>query len=422
MKTSPGFEAPWRRSPVRKLALIVALAALFRFGSATSAEAPDGRGSARPAAERFHEVGAAARWAEIDDRVEQSNAPPLVGPARWQAMSQTRTHDIEACVTHHDFARTVNDLFADTGVSHFHYYTERDWSYWHLLSVFFSDEPGVQVEHIGIVPERIAGRWFVGGILEGSPAESTRLRVGDELLSVDGEPYRPIASFRGRAGQQIHLTVRRRPRLSLEVAIVPVKESLHVAVQRAVRRSLRVIEHGRWKLAYLHGWTLLGAGEEYERLTAMQDQVDGLLLDYRDGFGGRWDMATRFLLGTDDDGDGQHRDPQWRKPVVVLIGDGTRSAKEIVVSAAQASGRALLVGEPSPGDVTSVGAVLRVGGDGLLMLPGHRFELEDHPTQPDVAVSRDLRYCAGADPQLKRALEVLVEGIVRKPQRVGGSN
>jgi C-terminal processing protease CtpA/Prc len=185
------------------------------------------------------------------------------------------------------------------------------------------------------------------------------------------------------------------------MVVVPVKESLHEAVQRAILRSIRVIEYEGLEFAHLHAWSLLGQGEEYRRLLEMQDEVDGLLLDFRDGFGGMTIPAMRFLFGADDGRDG------WFKPTVVLIADGTRSAKEIVVDAAKRQHRALLVGTPTPGHVTSVGGLQRIGSNGLLMVPGYRFELEGHPTEPDYAVERDIRYCAGTDPQLKRALQIL---------------
>ena len=100
---------------------------------------------------------------------------------------------------------------------------------------------------------------------------------------------------------------------------------------------------------------------------------------------------------------------------MILIADGTRSAKEIVVDAVQRAERAPLVGEPTPGAVTSVGAVRRVGKDGLLELPGQTFSLEGNPTLPDYPVKRDLPYCAGADPQMRKAKQVLTK-LIRKAQ------
>lgn len=366
--------------------------------------------------ERFEHVGAKARLEQIVQAVEESNVPHLVGLARWRSQLAARRAAIEQASTHEQFARTVDRLLKSTGVSHFGYYADQDWVYWFLRGTFWSDNPDVCVDHVGLYPERIDGRWFIRGVLEGSPAGSTMIRVGDEVLSVDGVPYSPIASFRGKTGRPTSMRLRRKPGLIYNLIVTPVNGPLSRTVQTAIRESIRVIEHDGFNMAYMHGWTLLGRGTEYRQLAEIQDDVDGLLLDYRDGYGGRWHAAERFLLGRDHGPRELRGHAQWTKPVVILIDDGTRSAKEIVVDAVREARRAPLVGAPTPGSVTSVGAVRLIGPDGLLMLPGHRFSLEGNPTEPDYLVRRDIRYCAGSDPQLRKAKRVLAL-LIRESHR-----
>lgn len=356
---------------------------------------------------------AEARLAKVVNLVERSNAPYLIGEKRWRRLLAEHRDAIEQATTHGRFAGEVNKLLKSTGVSHFKYYTDHDWTYWHVRGAFWQGEPDVETCHVGIFPERIEGRWFVRGVLEGSNAASAAIRVGDELLSVDGLPFDPIVSFQDKAGRPTHLRVRRKPGLICNTMITPVRESLYEAMQDAIRRSIRVIEHDGLRMGYMHAWTLLGPGTEYGRLAELQDQVDGLLLDYRDGFGGTWHAAERFLLGHGGRAGSRKARSHWTKPVVILIADGTRSAKEIVVDAVQTAGRAPLVGTPTPGAVTSVGAIRRVGENGLLMLPGQTFSLEGNPTRPDYPVSRDIRHCAGADPQLKKAKQILADLILK---------
>ncbi len=145
----------------------------------------------------------------------------------------------------------------------------------------------------------------------------------------------------------------------------------------------------------------MGSGSEYRRLVRLQNEVDGLIWDLRDGFGGFAGRGNRFLFGSPDS------DWGWRKPVVILTDDGTRSAKEMLVDAAKRRNRATLIGVPTPGHVTTVGAFRRVGDDGVLILPGRRSPLEGHPTTPDVLVDRPIPYSAGKDPQLSVAKQVL---------------
>ncbi len=366
-----------------------------------------------PRADRFEYVGPKVRLAKVVRLVEQSNAPDLIGRGRWRSLLAEHRDAIEQTSTHDEFGHAVNDLIKATGVSHFGYWGDHEWAYWFLGGTFWSDTTDVRVEHAGLYAQEIDGRWFVRGIFEGSPADSTMIGVGDELLSVNGQPYSPITSFQGMVGQPVRVRLRRTPGLFYNVLVTPIRDSIFKTVQQATRDSISVIEHDGYDMAYMHAWTLLGRGKEYGELLELQDGVDGLLLDYRDGFGGTWQAAARFLLGRRSVSTERRKNPDWNKPVVILTADGTRSAKEIVVDAVKRYGRGPLIGQPTPGAVTSVGGVRPVGDDGLILLPGQILELEGKPTDPDYLVERDIRYCAGDDPQLRAAKRILA-GLIRE--------
>ena len=383
-----------RLSLARSLILLV-----FVLAPAIGAPAREYVRPGRPQAVRSDRSPAAKRLAKVVKIVEHSNALNLIGQKRWRRLLTQHRDAIEQSRTHTAFAGAINDLFESTGQSHFKYFTDQDWLYWLLRGFFFQDEEIVEVEHIGLFTERIGGRWFVRSLLEESAATSTMIRVGDEVLSVDGLPFSPVNSFRGKAGQSVRIRLRRKPGLVFNLSMTPVKESLYDAMQKAIQRSIRVIEHDGFDMAYMHGWSLLGRGTEYRRLLDMQADVDGLILDYRDGVGGLPDAAKWFVLGDGGRRSRHRRSSHWTKPVVILTADGTRSGKEVVVHAVQSARRAPLIGEPTPGSVTGATA-RRVGRDGLLILPVMRSSLEGKPTLPDIHVGRDIRYCAGSDPQL----------------------
>lgn len=353
--------------------------------------------------DRFETVGARERLADVLAKVDASNAPQLIGRDRWDAIVKHRAPAILASPDHATFAARLNDMIHETGQSHFHYMTDRDWSYWHARSAFRRSGEPVAVAHIGLFPERIDGKWFARGVFEGSPAEAAGVRVGDELVSVDGEPYAPIHAFAGKEDTEVTLRVRRRPGLLINLVVTPKKQRIFAAMQRAIIDSIDVREHNGVTYAFAHVWTTLGKGREYRKLLQLQKEVDALLLDMRDGYGGYWQTAIDFLLGGAPEG--------WEKPVVILTAEGTRSAKEIIVNRARDAGRATLVGTPTPGAVTSVDAIERIGDDAVLMTPGRRFHLEGNPTLPDVLIERELPYAAGRDPQLQAALDILTAKV-----------
>jgi carboxyl-terminal processing protease len=94
----------------------------------------------------------------------------------------------------------------------------------------------------------------------------------------------------------------------------------------------------------------------------------------------------------------------------VLVDHGTRSGKEILAHAFKTSKRAVLVGERTAGAV--VGGRPYVLSDGSLLLIAVQdvqvdgVRLEGVGVEPDVEVKWDIRFAAGDDPQLKRALEI----------------
>lgn len=399
---------------VRSIVASAPLLLLFQSSAAASpieikapAPAPEPATAAHVArsAALFEEVGPSARLSECLKIIAECGALETIGPKRWKELVARKRSLIESARSHEEFAARMNDLM-DDAVSHFHYLTQEDFGYWLLRSAL--ESPPVPVEHVGLFPEKIEGRWFVRGVLEGAPAVASEIPicVGDEIISVEGAEYRPFSSFRGRAGRPTRVTFRRSPNADYTVTLTPRREPLSVAVQKAIRP--RVIEEQGYRLAYLHSWTLLG-GAEFDELRKLEPRVDGLLLDFRDGYGGTWMKACEFLLGDRLDGQGEiHK--RWRKPVVILTDDGTRSAKEIVVAAVKKHTDILLVGEPTPGHVTSVGGLRRVG-DALLELPGQRFSQEGKPVIPDIEVKRDIRYCAGRDPQLNAAKAELIKQL-----------
>ncbi|MCO6436132.1 MAG: hypothetical protein J5J06_03500 [Phycisphaerae bacterium] len=378
-------------------------------------EVPAVSRSTEPDSGTFEAAGPEHRFDEILQRIRRGGFfSSRAGREQWNNLVQTHRAAIVASSSHAEFADRLNALIAATGQSHFQYFTDDELDYWLLSSALERGGARLLVDHVGIIPSRISGRWFVAGILESSPASDADICVGDELVAVDDGPFTPVEAFRGRSGRPVQIELRRTPGHSHFVELVPVRESMTAAIHRAMRASIRSFVRDGRTFVYAHVWTLLGAGRMFSDLAAEAADADGVILDFRDGYGGTTTAATWFLLGRGPSPVGGRSLSPPACPMVVLTGAGTRSAKEIVVNAARDANRIIMVGERTAGAVTTVDLAHTgpVGLDGYLMLPGQRLSLEGKPQQPDFAMSRKIPYAAGADPQLELGTEVLSAWLV----------
>jgi C-terminal processing protease CtpA/Prc len=142
--------------------------------------------------------------------------------------------------------------------------------------------------------------------------------------------------------------------------------------------------------------------------------VDGLVLDLRSRWGGAPADAAEIFVGDtpemrmiENDGEVHYTNTRWRKPVVAIIDEGTRSGMEILANALKLNGIPL-VGSKTAGAVVA-GRGFLLPDDSLLVLAvadvlvdGGR--LEANPVEPDIEVPFDFRYAGGTDPQLDAAL------------------
>src|SRR5271169_2879413 len=155
-------------------------------------------------------------WELVRDRFYD---PSLHG-LDWQAVKARYRPQAIAARSRDDAAVAINAMLSELGASHTHYYTPEDPAYYQLADIFVG-----ALEHRGL--ERVfpkgeiaypgigafteadgQGRTFVTGAIEGAPAHQAGVLVGDEIVSADGRPFRPVDSFRGRVGAPVSLQIR----------------------------------------------------------------------------------------------------------------------------------------------------------------------------------------------------------------------
>ncbi|MHC4608692.1 MAG: S41 family peptidase [Planctomycetota bacterium] len=304
----------------------------------------------------------------------------------WDAMKQKYRPEAEKCATKEDLHAVINRMIAELKASHC-VLVEGDV----YLDHFAPEYRGRKTLRCGFEISKIEDLYFVTRLYEGSAAGAAGLCVGDEIVKIGGAPAGeakalvdagtdpgiagdPHYFVRVKEGEPLKLVVRRWKGGPEEpVAFEPNEISL----VGATRTSARVIERGKKKLGYVHLWHYLSTGIPKALRDAIRDdfaECDGLILDVRGRGGSPW--VIRRILSYFTEG----RARKWEKPVVCLIDEGSRSAKEIF-------------------------AVMNVDS----MSDGER--LEGKGVEPDVKVERDIRYCRGKDEILKEGIRVLMRRL-----------
>jgi carboxyl-terminal processing protease len=390
----------------------------------------------------------------------------------WRSRAAAVRASVLAAATAEDAVRRINALLSELATSHTGLFTPNDYEYYSLADVLGPDPnlaelmarrfwgSGAYYPGIGAFTRQIEGRHFVDGVLEGSPADRAGLRYGDEIIAVDGQPYSPIAAFRGKIGSSSALAIRRAADAEpqrIDVAVVPVRPV--AAFSAATAASARVIERDGRRIGYIHVWasresdTFKNALAKLEARTPAHDRlrvwgvapspgaigetsqpIDFLIVDMRGRVGGNIGVAAQYLelldakekpywgsartivranSGMQPRGGGAAQAAPFRGRSALLIDHRTRSAAEYMAYGFKRGAFGPLVGTTTAGAVTS-GALFPMPGDLLLYLAvaGHVLNgqpLEGVGVTPDHRIERPLPYAAGADPVLEAALDLLTK-------------
>jgi carboxyl-terminal processing protease len=334
-----------------------------------------------------------------------------------------------------DMAGVINAMLEKLGASHTHFYTAEDPAYYQLADIFAGTlehrgldrvfpRGDVSYPGIGVFTESDSqNRTFVTGVIEGAPAHAAGIQLGDEIVSVADRPFRPVDSFRGTIGQAVSLQIRRTSgAMPIAVSASPAAIHPNEMFLRGLQASARVIPSGAAKIGYVHVWSYASRRIQ----SALEDLIsdgplkdaDALVWDLRGGWGGAqpqyldlFNPRAPTMRITDRNGATALVGVKWRKPVAMLINEGTRSGKEVLAFGFKEHRLGELIGHRTEGAVLAATAFL-IGEDGLLLLAvedvlvdGQR--LEGVGVSPTIEVPFDSRYAAGSDPQLARAVQVL---------------
>lgn len=314
---------------------------------------------------------------------------------------------IECSANDESIAVVVNKLLEELKTSHTGLYTPKDIKYWSLKSIFSGGFEKFKIPFSGIWPVKINGEWFVKYVLQGSEAERAGVLSGDKIIALNGKSFEPYGM---PAGQESVLRITSDGITERTVKLKPATASMQAHFLQAMKNSKKIIKVNQKNIGYVHLWC--GTHERFMNtlnesvLSFKKEKVDGLIVDFRGGFGGAGPDYLKLL----------HTDPFLKKiPKVFLIDDGVTSGKEFISAIIQRDKIGKLVGS------RTAGALIRGGaGDEIL---GERFflyvamqefkepnipKVEGIGVAPDVPVSRCVQFCKGQDSQMEKALSEVV--------------
>lgn len=401
----------------------VSLAVAPSPGAAASSAAP--LGPLRLASVQTSETGAGAStdfraaWAQIETRMRGAYYARKTRSEDLDRLLRVYGRLAQVAETKSEFASAVNRLFSALGDSHFAFYTRDDQGFY--LSEALTTSSATPMPNIGAWFAPAGDGYTIQMLLNGGPAEKAGLRRGDVIVSIDGEPFSPVASLRPRVGRSAAVEFRRGGESgAVEVNVVQA-DALRMFLDASVASS-RVIEHRGRRVGYFRLWTQ--ANEQFRNALSSAvygrlQNTDAFILDLRDGFGGRPEGYADPFFRPDArlewGQDGSPRITQafgYGRPLVVLINGGSRSAKEVLAQILKTSGRATLIGSRTSGGVLGT-SPNRIGDWAWFMIPltdlrvdGVRLEgvgvsphievVEEFDSQGnDLVVARALRYLEG---------------------------
>ena len=456
------------KSTWRWASLVIALACSLAFAPVSYAEAP---AAAASEARAVADVDLAKLFDAVVDTIDRNFVDSeLLKTLDWQARAREVRPSVISARTVDEAVGLIRKLLSELKTSHTELTTLDEFRYYIILDVFSEHATvaaliaerfwgsGPYFPGTGAFTTKVDGRDFVDGVLEGSPADKAGLKFGDEILSVDGKPYSPIAAFRGKIGAIAELEVRRTRDGEIQryrVPVIPVTPS--AAFSAATKASARVIEKGGRRIGYIHVWAMnsarafraalasidpnLTASPSNARSGDLGKPLDALIVDMRGRVGGNTIAAGQVL-----DALGTAQKPHWgqlrrtvrkdavrpsytmsREPATqpfrghsaILIDHQTRSAGEILAHGYKRSLMGLVMGTQTAGAVTGSLAYAMPGGF-LLLVASDLLEfdgksLEGVGVAPDRRIERPLPYAAGADPVLDAAIDHLARGGLPHP-------
>lgn len=370
---------------------------------------------------------------KVDELVRKDFYDPKAMPT-WEKAVADHREEIVASKTISALDANINRALRTLNVSHTQFVTPNDETFYFLRALFASRNPKKptppNIDYVGAVTggSNCAPN-EVRYVLDGSPAQRAGIRIGDQIISVNGAPYIGQLSFKGTASKATKLKLKRMDGAESVIELKPLVKNDYAAYVEAIGKSVRKEKFPEGTIGYVHVWA--GSEESHDAIEEAIDKLqdtDGLIFDLRDGYGGNFfDDLDMFYRSREAyppfttvfrNGKKHTTSMVYDKPVVTLINGGSRSGKELIAYSLKKTKRSTLVGENTAGFVLAgrlfdindrVSLYLAVAGGDV-----DSINLEGKGVAPDVEVKMNCAQRGKQDLQYDEALRILKQQLVGK--------
>ena len=266
--------------------------------------------------------------------------------------------------------------------------------------------------------------------IEGTPADKAGVLAGDYIVKINGKQVKgmtlldAVKLMRGKVGTSINITVRR----------PEIEDEIKFKITRAIIKIREVSAEIKSNIGYirLRAFNEQSHNQLIKQLNKItNNKLDGYILDLRNNPGGLLSQAIKITETFLDGGEivstkgrgkndikifnAKKGDKINKKPLIILINQGSASASEIVSGALKDHKRAILVGEKSFGK-GSVQSIIRLKNRGGLRLTTAKYYLpsgvsiHEKGVEPDITVKRNkdnFKINTKTDKQLNYAIKLL---------------
>ena len=362
----------------------------------------------------------------------------------WNGVYRHYSRMVDDCASRADLSYLIGEMIAELNVGHAYYFGG-------------DTEPtaSVSVGMLGCSFELENGAYRIGDIYEGGPWEPEArspltesgidIESGDYLLAVNGIELDmdedPWAAFVGLAGRVVTLTVSDKPKLDEDARDVAIRligegQQSELVYRDWIERNRRYIEErsdGRIGYIYVPDTGYEGRKELFRQFTSQYTR-DALIVDERWNGGGNDPRPFVDLLHkpmssfwATREVDKLTPDPAYANygPKCLLINESAGSGGDNFPYLFRELGAGPLIGTRTWGGLVGLSGNPGLIDGGYTSVPRFAFVnkdgtwgIEGHGVDPDIEVVADPALMVdGADPQIDKAISVMLSALDKKPVR-----